>query len=174
MRTLLRWVARLPQIAVTVLMVVAMLDMLVGVFLRYVMTQVTAAFDLPSVRFFWVEEIGEWSLAWVTFIGAAIGIRRGTHFAVHMVTDRFPQGLRRAILSIHCVLMAGFGLLLAVFGWQVAALNSLSFSPALGVNLWWLYITAVVGGVLIAYYSLVTLGDVWRARGIGAPVEMLE
>ena len=174
MRTLLRWVACLPQIAVTVLMIVAMLDMLVGVFLRYVMTQVTAAFDLPSIRFFWVEEIGEWSLAWVTFIGAAIGIRRGTHFAVHMVTDRLPECLRRAILSIHCVLMAGFGVLLVAFGWQVATLNSLSFSPALGVNLWWLYITAVVGGALIACYSLVSLGDVWQARGIGVPVEKFE
>ena len=40
-------------------MVVAMVDMLVGVFLRYVVTWVSATFDLPSVRFFWVEEVGE-------------------------------------------------------------------------------------------------------------------
>ena len=37
-------------------MLVAMLDMLAGVFLRYVMTQLTARFDLPRVDFFWVEE----------------------------------------------------------------------------------------------------------------------
>ena len=63
-----------PYVVVTALMIVAMVDMLVGVFLRYVVTWVSATFDLPSIRFFWVE-IGEYSLAWLTFIGAAIGIR---------------------------------------------------------------------------------------------------
>src|SRR5260370_7309659 len=81
----------------TALMIVAMVDMLVGVFLRYVVTWISATFDLPSVRFFWVEEVGEYSLAWLTFIGAAIGIRRGTHFAVHIVTDKLPPPLPPAI-----------------------------------------------------------------------------
>ena len=159
-----------PDVVVTALMLVAMVDMLTGVFLRYVVTWISARFDLPSVRFFWVEEIGEYALAWLTFIGAAIGIRRGTHFAVHIVVDRFPRGLRRAVLVGHHVLLAGFGALLAVFGWQVSELNSQSFSPALDLNLRWLYLSSVVGGALIVVYSLATLGDVWRApldRGAG-------
>jgi len=41
--------------------------MLTGVFLRYVMTKVSAVLDLPSIRFFWVEEIGELCLAWMSF-----------------------------------------------------------------------------------------------------------
>src|SRR5216110_3742573 len=97
MRGRFSWIGAIPHVVITVLMVVVIVDMLVGVFLRYVMTWVSATFDLPSVRFFWVEEIGEYSLAWLTFIGAAVGIRRGTHFAVHIVTERFPAGLRRAL-----------------------------------------------------------------------------
>ena len=42
-----------------------------------------------------------------------------------------------------------FGALVAVFGWRVAELNSQSFSPALNLNLRWLYLSSVVGGVLI-------------------------
>jgi TRAP-type C4-dicarboxylate transport system permease small subunit len=164
-RTFLRGLAWLPDIVVTALMLVAMIDMLVGVFLRYVVTQISATFDLPSVRFFWVEEIGEYALAWLTFIGAAVGIRRGTHFAVQIVTERLPARLRRAILAGHYVLLVGFGVLLAVFGWQVSELNSQSFSPALDVNLRWLYLSAVVGGVLIALYSVAALADVWQGRG---------
>jgi TRAP-type C4-dicarboxylate transport system permease small subunit len=80
-KSLGRAIAWVPHVVVTVLMIVAMVDMLAGVFLRYVMTWASARFDLPSIRFFWVEEIGEYALAWLTFIGAAIGIRRGTHFA---------------------------------------------------------------------------------------------
>jgi len=164
---LLRAARALPHVVITVLMLVAMVDMLVGVFLRYVMTWVSARFDLPSVRFFWVEEIGEYSLAWLTFIGAAAGIRRGTHFAVHIVTERFPPGLRRAVVIGHYVLLTGFGVLLTVYGWQVAELNSQSYSPALDLNLRWLYLSAVAGGVLTVIYSLSGLVDSVRAR---APV----
>ena len=159
MNPVLRALAWLPHVAVTVLMLVAMIDMLAGVFLRYVMTWVSARFDLPSVRFFWVEEIGEYALAWLTFIGAAIGIRRGTHFAVQIVTDRLPPAMRRAVAVSHYVLLIGFGGLLAIYGWQVSELNSQSFSPALNLNLRWLYLSAVVGGVLMVIYSIAALAD---------------
>jgi TRAP-type C4-dicarboxylate transport system permease small subunit len=145
-------------------MLVAMVDMLIGVFLRYVVTWVSATFDLPSVRFFWVEEIGEYALAWLTFIGAAIGIRRGTHFSVQILTERLPPALRRAIATGHHVLLVVFGGLLAIYGWEVSELNSQSYSPALDVNLRWLYLSAVVGGVLMVVYSLAALADTLRGR----------
>ena len=165
MRGRLSWVGAVPHVVITVLMIVVIVDMLVGVFLRYVMTWISATFDLPTVRFFWVEEVGEWSLAWLTFIGAALGIRRGTHFAVNLVIDRFPATLRKTVLAGQCLLIVAFGALVAVFGWQVAELNSQSFSPALDLNLRWLYLSSVVGGVLMVVYGLITLGDVFAGRG---------
>jgi TRAP-type C4-dicarboxylate transport system permease small subunit len=159
-----RWIAAIPPVLVTVLMLVAMADMLAGVFLRYVMTKVSAVFDHPSIRFFWVEEIGELCLAWTSFVGAAIGIRRGIHFSVPMITQRLPVGARRAVFTAHYLLIAAFGALVAVFGWQVAELNSQSFSPALNLNLRWLYLSSVVGGLLIVIYSLASIGDGWRGR----------
>jgi len=164
MKSAARRIAAVPPFVVTVLMLVAIADMLAGVFLRYVMTQVSAFFDLPTIRFFWVEEIGEMCLAWMSFIGAAIGIRRGVHFSVQIMTERFPAGLRLAVFTAHYFLIAGFGALVAVFGWQVAELNSQSFSPALNLNLRWLYLSSVAGGVLIVIYSLASIRDGWRGR----------
>lgn len=168
-----RWLAAVPHVIVTVLMLVAMADMLAGVFLRYVMTKLSATFDLPTIRFFWVEEIGEFCLAWMSFIGAAIGIRRGIHFSVQIVTDRIPAGARLAVFTAHYLLIAGFGALVAIFGWHVAELNSQSFSPALSFNLRWLYLSSVVGGALMVVYSLASIRDGWRGRwpGLHAPGE---
>jgi len=165
MRGRLSWIGAIPHVVITVLMVVVTVDMLVGVFLRYVMTWVSATFDLPSIRFFWVEEVGEWSLAWMSFIGAAVGIRRGIHFAVHLLIQGFPVSLRRTVLASQSLLIVAFGALIAIFGWQVAELNSQSFSPALVLNLRWLYLSSVVGGALMAVYGVVTLGDVLSGRG---------
>jgi TRAP-type C4-dicarboxylate transport system permease small subunit len=117
------------------------------------------------VRFFWVEEIGEYSLAWLTFIGAALGIRRGTHFAVHIVTDRLSPRVRRGVSVGHYVLLIGFGALLAWYGWQVSELNSQSYSPALDLNLRWLYLSSVLGGVLMVVYSAAGVVDAWRGQG---------
>lgn len=167
MRPTARWIAAIAPVVVTVLMLVAIADMLAGVFLRYVMTKVSAVFDLPSIRFFWVEEIGELCLAWMSFVGAAIGIRRGVHFSVQLITDRLPAGARRAVFTAHYLLIAAFGALVAVFGWQVAELNSQSFSPALNLNLRWLYLSSVVGGVLTVLYSLACIRDGWRGRWPG-------
>jgi TRAP-type C4-dicarboxylate transport system permease small subunit len=161
---LLRAIPWIPRVVVVLLMLLAMIDMLVGVFLRYVMTWVSATFDLPTVRFFWVEEIGEYALAWLTFIGAALGIRRGVHFSVQMLTDRLPPGARSALFVTYYVLLAAFGALLAYYGWQVSELNSQSYSPALDLNLRWLYLSSVAGGVLIAIYSLAGLREVWRGH----------
>jgi TRAP-type C4-dicarboxylate transport system permease small subunit len=167
MRPTARWIAAIPAVVVTTLMLVAIADMLAGVFLRYVMTKVSAVFDLPSIRFFWVEEIGELCLAWMSFVGAAIGIRRGIHFSVQMITERLPAGARRAVFTVHYLLIAAFGALVAVFGWQVAELNSQSFSPALNLNLRWLYLSSVAGGILIVIYSLASIKDGWRGRWPG-------
>ena len=123
MRRLARAAAAAPHVVVTVLMLVAIADMLTGVFLRYVMTKASVLFDLPSVRFFWVEEVGELCLAWMSFIGAAIGIRKGIHFSVQMITDRLPARARLAVFTAHYLLIAAFGALVAVFGWQVAELE---------------------------------------------------
>ena len=167
MRPTARWLAAIPPVVITALMLLAIADMLAGVFLRYVMTKVSTLFDLPTIRFFWVEEIGEFSLAWLTFIGAAIGIRRGTHFAVQVLTDHLSPVIRRAVTLGHYVLLIGFGALVAVFGWQVTELNSQSFSPALDLNLRWLYFSSVVGGVLIVVYSAVSLVETWQGHAVG-------
>ena len=59
------------------------------------------------------------------------------------------------------------GAVVAVFGWQVAELNGQSFSPALNLNLRWLYLSAVVGGALMIVYSLAALREAWRGRPPG-------
>ena len=45
----------LPKIVLTGLLLLAIGDMIIGVFLRYVMPRVTDWLDLDPINFFWVE-----------------------------------------------------------------------------------------------------------------------
>jgi TRAP-type C4-dicarboxylate transport system permease small subunit len=139
---------------VAALLVLAVTDMMVGVLLRYVASKISEFFNLPSVDFFWVEEIGEFALAWMTMLGAALGIAHGTHFKLQVVTHLFPEQLQLVVARISGLLIAGFGVVAATFGMKVAILNSQSVSPGLSINLFWLYFSTVAGGVLIVIFGL--------------------
>ena len=61
-------------------------NLLVGVILRYFVGAITDWLDVDPVPFTWVEEVGELSLAWLTLIGAAIGIESRISTAKTMAT----------------------------------------------------------------------------------------
>ncbi len=152
-----RWRSRgaaAMQLLLAAILALAILDMLAGVVLRYVVVRITDFFDWPGVSFFWVEEVGEFALCWLTFIGAAVAILERTHFALAVLTHRFPPRLQQAVEKVNYLLIAAFGAATAFYGWQVSALNSMLVSPALSINLAFLFFSAVIGGVLIAFYGL--------------------
>jgi TRAP-type C4-dicarboxylate transport system permease small subunit len=144
----------LPKILVTALLILAIGDMLVGVFLRYVMVQITDLLDLDPINFFWVEEVGEFSLTWLTMIGAAIGIADRIHFTLHVLTHHLPIRTQRVIYKVNHLLIAAFGALAAWYGTRLAITNSALTSPALQINLAWVYAAVSAGGVLILVYGV--------------------
>jgi len=143
-----------PKIVLTGLLILAIADLVVGVFLRYVVVAITDWLDLDPINFFWVDEVGEYSLAWLTMIGAGIGIAERAHFTLHVVTHHLPPTAQRAIHVATHLLIAGFGALALWYGIQLAIVNSLLTSPALELNLAWLYAAPAVGGALIVLYGL--------------------
>jgi TRAP-type C4-dicarboxylate transport system permease small subunit len=143
-----------PKIVLTALLVLAIGDMVFGVFMRYVVTTITDWLDVDPFNFFWVEEVGEFSLAWLTMVGAGIGIAERTHFTLHVLTHHLPPAAQRALHVATHLLIAGFGGLTLWYGVQLAIVNSQLTSPALEINLAWLYAAPAVGGALIILYGL--------------------
>lgn len=143
-----------PKIVLTALLVLAIGDMIFGVVMRYVVTQITDWLDVDPFNFFFVEEVGEYTLAWLTMIGAGIGIAERTHFTLHVLAHRLPLPAQRVIHVATHLLIAGFGALAMWYGIQLAIVNSQLTSPALEINLAWLYAAPAVGGGLIILYGL--------------------
>jgi len=145
---------RIPQIVVTALITLAIVNLLVGVVLRYAVGGITNYMDWDPVPFTWVEEVGEMALAWLTLVGAAIGIRSRSHFTLYLITPYMPTWLQRAIEIFNHLLIAGIGGLAA---WQAVTLCQLNWTlatPGLQISLAFLYASAVVGGLLIMIYAI--------------------
>ena len=139
--------------AVTALIVLAIVNLLVGVILRYFVGAITDWLDVDPVPFTWVEEVGELSLAWLTLIGAAIGIQSRSHFTLAVFVHRLPLAAQLWIHRFNHALIAGVGLLAAWYGFKLCLLNRTLTTPGLEINLAWLYASSVVGGILIAVYG---------------------
>ena len=142
-----------PRVLVGGLVLLAIGVMLYGVLARYVLLPITNWFDVDPVNFFWVEEVGETTLAWITMIGAAIAVAERSHFGLAVLVHRLPPEIQRKIDIATHVLIAGFGLLVAWLGLKLAILNASLTSPALELSLAWLYVPAAIGGLLMALYA---------------------
>ena len=148
------FIERLPRIVVTALITLAIINLLIGVILRYVVAAITNYMDWDSVPFTWVEEVGEMALAWLTLIGAAIGIRSRSHFTLHFITPMLSRSVQRALDIFNHLLIAGIGALSAWYAWGLCKLNWTLTTAGLEISLAFLYASALVGGVLIVVYAL--------------------
>ena len=149
-----KFIANIPKIVVSLLLVAAIANLLIGVFLRYVMIEVTDWLDVDPIRFTWVEEVGEMMLAWLTLIGAAIGVRERSHFTLHVLTHNWSRKAQSTVERIHHVLIAGIGAIAAWYGVKLCLLNHTLVTPGLEINLAVLYASCVVGGVLLVVYAI--------------------
>ena len=137
--------------------------MLCGVFLRYVMLPITDWMDVDPINFFWVEEVGELTLTWLTMLGAAIGVAERSHFTLNIVVHHLPPRLQHAVHVFNHLVIAAFGGLMAWICYKLALLNASLTSPALELSLGLFYVSATVGGILMMFYALNV------ARQPGAP-----
>jgi TRAP-type C4-dicarboxylate transport system permease small subunit len=154
---MLRILKTAPKFAVTALIVLAIINLLLGVILRYFVGAITDWLDVDPVPFTWVEEVGELSLAWLTLIGAAIGIQSRSHFALSVFVHHLPETAQLWIRRFNHALIVGVGLLVAWFGLKLCLLNRALTTPGLQISLAWLYASAVVGGLLIAAYGVAAI-----------------
>jgi TRAP-type C4-dicarboxylate transport system permease small subunit len=136
------------------LMVVLSIDLLLGVFSRYVLVW----------TFTWYDEIARGCFVWLTFLGAAVGVKRQAHFRLHIVVDRLSPRLRQAIVILLPLVVIIFAGVLIQQGLVFLELGKFQQTPVMGLPKAYIYVAIPIGGALMILYSL---GPLWRAiRGV--------
>ena len=137
-----------------VLMVVLSIDLLLGVFSRYVMVR----------TFTWYDEIARGCFVWLTFLGAAVGVKRQAHFRLHILVDRLSPRLRQATVILLPLVVIIFAGVLIQQGLVFLELGKFQQTPVMGLPKTWIYVAIPIGGALMIVYSL---GPLWSAiRGL--------
>lgn len=137
------------EFVLVALMVALCVDIFVGVFSRYVVGRA-----MP-----WYDEVARYLFIWMSFVAAAVAVRRRAHFGVNMLVAKFrPRARRLTHLGVWTLVIA-YGVFMTFQGAHVMEGVSIQESPALGLALSWVFLAVPVHGVLCSLYAA---GHFWQ------------
>jgi len=136
------------------LMAVLVADVFLGVWSRYVM----------RATFQWYDEVARLCFVWMIFLGAAVAVRRGAHFRLHLVIDRFGDATRRRIELLVTLTVIAFAAVLVTGGIAIFPIARRQVTDALEISMVWFYGALPVGGALMILFALPHLWKLARAR----------
>lgn len=136
------------------LMVALVVDVFLGVFSRYVL----------HATFQWYDEVARLCFVWMVFLGAAVAVRRGAHFRLHLLIDRFGPRLRHAADLAVSLLVLAFGGVLVAGGIAMYPVARRQVTDSLELSMLWFHGALPVGGALMVLFALPQLWRLLRAR----------
>ncbi len=140
----MRWLDRGVEAACILLLAAISLDLLAGIFSRYVLER----------TFVWYDEVARASFMWLVFLGAALAVRRGAHFGLQAFVELLPPQVRRAALALTPLTIIVFSAALGWLGWRLMQHGASQTTAVMGMPVSWIYASMPVGGALMALYAL--------------------
>ncbi len=105
----------------------------------------------------WVEQASLLLVAYITFLGAAIGIRRNSHLSIDFVREALPRGPRLVLRYVADLMIFVFGGFMAWQGWGLVETNLDRAIPMIDLPEAWRAAPLVICGLLIMVFSTADL-----------------
>ena len=135
-------VAALLAVAKALIIVISVV-MLVVTLAQVVFRYIIAA-PLP-----WSEELARYCFVWIVFLGGAVGLSRGIHLGVDLLVNTMPERVRRGMDALTSALIAAFAATVIYASLPVLNMNMFQRSPALGLQMTYVYIAIPISMGLI-------------------------
>ena len=97
----------------------------------------------------WAEEVSQYLMVWVAFLGAGLALRQGRHVAVEMLQDRLPSPARRMTRHLVALLLIVFMGILIVLGFQFVYFAWDQETPVLNIPQGIPYLAVPIGALLL-------------------------
>jgi tripartite ATP-independent transporter DctM subunit len=133
----------------------------------------TAMRAISNNSLVWANEVSEYALTGLAFVGGAIAYHRGMHMVVRFVIDRLPRHLwEYAECARHYFVLvaAGFGVVYTIPMW-INSRNNLT--TVLQVSKSWTLLPFMIGMVLTALFALTELARHTRRNNLVAGAGVL-
>jgi TRAP-type C4-dicarboxylate transport system permease small subunit len=102
----------------------------------------------------WAEQSALILMIWFVFFAGAAGVREGFHIRIVAGVNALPERLSRPVRVLAELVIAVFGLALAVWGGELVIRTWDHTVPALGISRGLAYSPAPISGALIFFFAL--------------------
>lgn len=102
----------------------------------------------------WAEQASLLLMLWFILFAAAAGVREGFHIQLTMLQDRAKEKNRRRIRVFCNLIVAIFGIFMAIYGVQLTLEVWSHRIPTLGLSRGWAYVPIALSGALTAFFAL--------------------
>lgn len=134
------------------------LGMSILILALYACVQVFTRYAL-NFSFTSYEEIGRYTCVFITFLGASLGIKRSSHFAMTAVTDRFPFRTAHFVSALIWIISALFFFVVTYYG-VIHCIKQFRFdtiSPALRIPMYIPFLPIPAFFTVMGFRSLVKI-----------------
>jgi len=145
-------------------LVVLMTSML-ALFTVVVAYQVFSRYVEFVPRFFWTEEVARFSFIWMLFLGAAVAVRRQSHFVIDLIPRRWDARAGRAIDVLVLLIVIGVAVAMVAGGVHFVEMGLRRISTVSGIALAWIYLAIPVAALSMIAFAL----EILWCRITGAP-----
>ena len=108
---------------------------------------------------YWSEELGRYTLIWITFLGASVGFKRKAHVGVDFLYNAFNNRAKMFLTILTDILLLGLSLILCIYGTRLAKFVHIQTSAALLIPMSIPFASIAVGGFLTSVHSFSSLID---------------
>jgi TRAP-type C4-dicarboxylate transport system permease small subunit len=138
-----RWIETALIVICAILLCVMAASVFFEVLIRYVIKAPTA----------WTEEVAQFILVWYGLLAAAVGARKGMHFAIRWGVVRFSERTRWTLRQVVNVLVIVFlsALMKMGFDYLDIVANQTSTGAEINMRIPWAGIPAGIGAILAMY-----------------------
>lgn len=126
---------------------------------------VIVVFTATMIRYFtvyslpWSEELARYTMVWMAYLGASLGVKKNAHLGVSALMDAMPEKLQPFLTFLRLGIIIVFNLLIVIFAYQIIQrqIQMDQVSPAMRIPISWAYAAIPVGSVLMTIRCLQTM-----------------
>ena len=110
----------------------------------------------------WLQNIAAFSFIWVVFFGAAIGLRKGSHYRIEIFPKagiKFKKFMDLTVFTCEAI----FILVLIIYGSQFAVMSMQRLVMPAGVPMFYAVVAIPLSGVFMLCY-LIEVVTIWIAK----------
>lgn len=111
-----------------------------------------------NYSYIWAEELSQYLMVWITFLGAGLALREGRHVAVELLQDRLSSKTRLATRHLVAFLIIAFLVVLVVLGFQFVFFAWDQETPVMNIPQGIPYLAVPLGALLL----LAHIGFIYR------------